>query len=132
VAGEAGVAVLQPLGSEFVEMFVGVGAAGCAPVPQAAAKSPAIIFIDELDAIGRAATAACSGGHDEREQTLNQMLAEMDGFGRAHGADRARRHQPARNLDPAPDATGRFDRQVLVDRPDRRGREEILRIHSPR
>ena len=131
VAGEAGVPFFSLSGSEFVEMFVGVGAARVRDLfQQAAAKAPAIIFIDELDAIGKSRNAGMFGGHDEREQTLNQMLAEMDGFD-AHTAliVIAATNRPE-ILDPALMRPGRFDRQVLVDRPDRRGREEILRIHS--
>ena len=131
VAGEAGVPFFSLSGSEFVEMFVGVGAARVRDLfQQAAAKAPAIIFIDELDAIGKSRNAGVFGGHDEREQTLNQMLAEMDGFD-AHTAliVIAATNRPE-ILDPALMRPGRFDRQVLVDRPDRRGREEILRIHS--
>jgi len=131
VAGEAGVPFFSLSGSEFVEMFVGVGAARVRDLfQQAAAKAPAIIFIDELDAIGKSRNGGMFGGHDEREQTLNQMLAEMDGFD-AHTAliVIAATNRPE-ILDPALMRPGRFDRQVLVDRPDRRGREEILRIHS--
>jgi len=131
VAGEAGVPFFSLSGSEFVEMFVGVGAARVRDLfQQAAAKSPAIIFIDELDAIGKSRNAGMFGGHDEREQTLNQMLAEMDGFdARTALIVLAATNRPE-ILDPALMRPGRFDRQVLVDRPDRRGREEILRIHS--
>ena len=131
VAGEAGVPFFSLSGSEFVEMFVGVGAARVRDLfQQAAAKAPAIIFIDELDAIGKSRNAGMFGGHDEREQTLNQMLAEMDGFD-AHTAliVIAATNRPE-ILDPALMRPGRFDRQVLVDRPDRKGREDILRIHS--
>ena len=131
VAGEAGVPFFSLSGSEFVEMFVGVGAARVRDLfQQAAAKAPAIIFIDELDAIGKSRNAGMFGGHDEREQTLNQMLAEMDGFdARTALIVLAATNRPE-ILDPALMRPGRFDRQVLVDRPDRRGREEILRIHS--
>src|SRR5438105_2929985 len=131
VAGEAGVPFFSLSGSEFVEMFVGVGAARVRDLfQQAAAKAPAIIFIDELDAIGKSRNAGMFGGHDEREQTLNQMLAEMDGFdSRTALIVLAATNRPE-ILDPALMRPGRFDRQVLVDRPDRRGREEILRIHS--
>jgi cell division protease FtsH len=112
-------------------MFVGVGAARVRDLfQQAAAKAPAIIFIDELDAIGKSRNAGMFGGHDEREQTLNQMLAEMDGFdARTALIVMAATNRPE-ILDPALMRPGRFDRQVLVDRPDRKGREEILRIHS--
>jgi len=131
VAGEAGVPFFSLSGSEFVEMFVGVGAARVRDLfQQAAAKAPAIIFIDELDAIGKSRNAGMFGGHDEREQTLNQLLAEMDGFdSRTALIILAATNRPE-ILDPALMRPGRFDRQVLVDRPDRRGREEILRIHS--
>jgi cell division protease FtsH len=131
VAGEAGVPFFSLSGSEFVEMFVGVGAARVRDLfQQAAAKAPAIIFIDELDAIGKSRNAGMFGGHDEREQTLNQMLAEMDGFdSRTALIVLAATNRPE-ILDPALLRPGRFDRQVLVDRPDRKGREEILRIHS--
>src|SRR5438067_7825552 len=131
VAGEAGVPFFSLSGSEFVEMFVGVGAARVRDLfQQAAAKAPAIIFIDELDAIGKSRNAGVFGGHDEREQTLNQMLAEMDGFdSRTALIVLAATNRPE-ILDPALLRPGRFDRQVLVDRPDRKGREEILRIHS--
>jgi len=131
VAGEAGVPFFSLSGSEFVEMFVGVGAARVRDLfQQAAAKAPAIIFIDELDAIGKSRNSGMFGGHDEREQTLNQMLAEMDGFdSRTALIVLAATNRPE-ILDPALMRPGRFDRQVLVDRPDRKGREEILRIHS--
>ena len=131
VAGEAGVPFFSLSGSEFVEMFVGVGAARVRDLfQQAAAKAPAIIFIDELDALGKSRHSGMFGGHDEREQTLNQMLAEMDGFdSRTALIVLAATNRPE-ILDPALMRPGRFDRQVLVDRPDRKGREEILRIHS--
>src|SRR2546429_3471102 len=131
VAGEAGVPFFSLSGSEFVEMFVGVGAARVRDLfQQAAAKAPAIIFIDELDAIGKSRNSGVFGGHDEREQTLNQMLAEMDGFdSRTALIVLAATNRPE-ILDPALMRPGRFTRQVLVDRPDRRGREEILPIHS--
>jgi cell division protease FtsH len=131
VAGEAGVPFFSLSGSEFVEMFVGVGAARVRDLfQQAAAKAPAIIFIDELDAIGKSRNSGMFGGHDEREQTLNQMLAEMDGFdSRTALIVLAATNRPE-ILDPALMRPGRFDRQVLVDRPDRKGREDILRIHS--
>src|SRR5256885_7316107 len=130
VAGEADVPFFSLSGSEFVEMFVGVGAARVRDLfQQAASKAPAIIFIDELDAIGKSRNAGMFGGHDEREQTLNQMLAEMDGFdARTALIVLAATNRPG-VLDPALLTAGRFDRQVLVDRPDRKGREEILRIH---
>src|SRR5713226_809325 len=131
VAGEASVPFFSLSGSEFVEMFVGVGAARVRDLfQQAAAKAPAIIFIDELDAIGKSRNAGMFGGHDEREQTLNQMLAEMDGFdARTALIVLAATNRPE-ILDPALMRPGRFDRQVLVDRPDRKGREDILRIHA--
>src|SRR6267142_1753095 len=131
VAGEADVPFFTLSGSEFVEMFVGVGAARVRDLfEQAKDKAPCIIFIDELDAIGKSRNAGMFGGHDEREQTLNQMLAEMDGFdARTALIVLAATNRPE-ILDPALMRPGRFDRQVLVDRPDRKGREEILRIHS--
>ncbi|MDY7228280.1 ATP-dependent zinc metalloprotease FtsH [Hyalangium rubrum] len=131
VAGEAGVPFFSLSGSEFVEMFVGVGAARVRDLfAQAAAKAPCIIFIDELDAIGKSRNAGVAGGHDEREQTLNQLLAEMDGFdGRTGLIILAATNRPE-ILDSALMRPGRFDRQVLVDRPDKRGRERVLEIHS--
>ncbi|WP_224361072.1 ATP-dependent zinc metalloprotease FtsH [Hyalangium versicolor] len=131
VAGEAGVPFFSLSGSEFVEMFVGVGAARVRDLfAQAAAKAPCIIFIDELDAIGKSRNAGIAGGHDEREQTLNQLLAEMDGFdGRTGLIILAATNRPE-ILDSALMRPGRFDRQVLVDRPDKRGREQVLVIHS--
>jgi len=131
VAGEAGVPFFSLSGSEFVEMFVGVGAARVRDLfQQAAAKAPAIIFIDELDAIGKSRNAGMFGGHDEREQTLNQMLSEMDGFDARVGLIVLAATNRPEILDPALMRPGRFDRQVLVDRPDRRGREQILAIHA--
>ncbi len=131
VAGEAGVPFFSLSGSEFVEMFVGVGAARVRDLfQQAAAKAPSIIFIDELDAIGKSRNAGMFGGHDEREQTLNQMLAEMDGFDARTALIVIAATNRPEILDPALMRPGRFDRQVLVDRPDRKGREDILRIHS--
>jgi cell division protease FtsH len=131
VAGEAGVPFFSLSGSEFVEMFVGVGAARVRDLfQQAAAKAPAIIFIDELDAIGKSRNAGMFGGHDEREQTLNQMLAEMDGFDARTALIVIAATNRPEILDPALMRPGRFDRQVLVDRPDKRGREQILRIHA--
>jgi cell division protease FtsH len=131
VAGEAGVPFFSLSGSEFVEMFVGVGAARVRDLfAQANAKAPCIIFIDELDAIGKSRNAGIAGGHDEREQTLNQLLAEMDGFdGRTGLIILAATNRPE-ILDSALLRPGRFDRQVLVDRPDKRGRERVLEIHS--
>jgi cell division protease FtsH len=132
VAGEAGVPFFSLSGSEFVEMFVGVGAARVRDLfAQAVEKSPCIIFIDELDAIGKMRSAASPlGGHDEREQTLNQLLVEMDGFDPRAGVILMAATNRPETLDPALLRAGRFDRQVLVDRPDVRGREDILRIHA--
>jgi cell division protease FtsH len=131
VAGEAGVPFFSLSGSEFVEMFVGVGAARVRDLfGQAQAKAPCIIFIDELDAIGKSRNAGIPGGHDEREQTLNQLLAEMDGFDAKVGLIILAATNRPEILDPALLRPGRFDRQVLVDRPDKRGREKILQIHS--
>jgi cell division protease FtsH len=131
VAGEAGVPFFSLSGSEFVEMFVGVGAARVRDLfAQAQAKAPSIIFIDELDAIGKSRNAGWAGGHDEREQTLNQMLAEMDGFDARAGLIIIAATNRPEILDSALMRPGRFDRQVLVDRPDKRGRERILAIHA--
>lgn len=132
VAGEASVPFFNLSGSEFVEMFVGVGAARVRDLfAQAVEKSPCIIFIDELDAIGKVRSAVSPlGGHDEREQTLNQLLVEMDGFDTRTGVIIMAATNRPETLDPALMRAGRFDRQVLVDRPDIRGREAILRIHS--
>ncbi len=131
VAGEAGVPFFSISGSEFVEMFVGVGAARVRDLfEQARAKAPAIIFIDELDALGRARGAAGPvGGHDEREQTLNQLLVELDGFDSSSGVVLLAATNRPEILDPALLRAGRFDRQVLVDRPDKAGRVQILRVH---
>jgi cell division protease FtsH len=131
VAGEAGVPFFSISGSEFVEMFVGVGAARVRDLfEQARAKAPAIIFIDELDALGRArASVAGLGGHDEKEQTLNQLLVELDGFDPAAGIVLLGATNRPEVLDPALLRAGRFDRQVLVDRPDRAGRIAILKVH---
>ncbi len=130
VAGEAGVPYFSLSGSEFVEMFVGVGAARVRDLfQQASDKAPAIIFIDELDAIGKSRNGGFVGGHDEREQTLNQLLSEMDGFDARVGLILLAATNRPEILDPALLRPGRFDRQVLVDRPDRRGREQILAIH---
>ncbi len=132
VAGEAGVPFFSISGSEFVEMFVGIGAARVRDLfEQAKQQAPCIIFIDELDALGRARGGRVpgGGGHDEKEQTLNQLLSEMDGFDpRAEIVVLAATNQPE-VLDQALLRAGRFDRQVLVDRPDRRGRQAILRVH---
>jgi cell division protease FtsH len=132
VAGEANVPFLSITGSEFVEMFVGVGAARVRDLfEQARKQAPAIIFIDELDALGRARgiEGSFGGGHDEKEQTLNQLLAEMDGFDSRSGVIILAATNRPEVLDPALLRAGRFDRQVLVDRPDRKGRLEILRVH---
>ena len=131
VAGEAGVPFLSISGSEFVEMFVGVGAARVRDLfEQARQKAPAIIFIDELDALGRARGAfGGMGGHDEKEQTLNQLLVEMDGFDPSAGLVLLSATNRPEILDPALLRAGRFDRQVLVDRPDRVGRVQILNVH---
>ncbi len=132
VAGEASVPFFSLSGSEFVEMFVGVGAARVRDLfAQAIEKSPCIIFIDELDAIGKVRSAVSPmGGHDEREQTLNQLLVEMDGFDTRTGVIIMAATNRPETLDPALLRAGRFDRQVLVDRPDIKGREAILKIHS--
>jgi cell division protease FtsH len=130
VAGEAGVPFFSINGSEFVEMFVGVGAARVRDLfEQARKRAPAIIFIDELDALGRARGAYGVGGHDEKEQTLNQLLVEMDGFDPATGLILLAATNRPEILDPALLRAGRFDRQVLVDRPDKIGRAQILKVH---
>jgi cell division protease FtsH len=130
VAGEAGVPFFSISGSEFVEMFVGVGAARVRDLfEQARQHAPAIIFIDELDALGRARGAYVGGGHDEKDQTLNQLLAELDGFDPSSGLVLLGATNRPEILDPALLRAGRFDRQILVDRPDKRGREQILRVH---
>ncbi len=132
VAGEAGVPFFSISGSEFVEMFVGVGAARVRDLfEQARAKAPAIIFIDELDALGRARGAGgMIGGHDEREQTLQQLLVELDGFDSSSGLVLLAATNRPEILDPALLRAGRFDRQVLVDRPDKTGRVQILQVHA--
>jgi cell division protease FtsH len=132
VAGEAGVPFFSISGSEFVEMFVGVGAARVRDLfEQARKQAPSIIFIDELDALGRARNASpYVGGHDEKEQTLNQLLVEMDGFDASSGVVLLASTNRPEILDPALLRAGRFDRQVLVDRPDKVGRLDILRVHS--
>jgi cell division protease FtsH len=131
VAGEAGVPFFSISGSEFVEMFVGVGAARVRDLfEQARGKAPAIIFIDELDALGRARGAGAIGGHDEREQTLNQLLVELDGFDPSTGLVLLAATNRPEILDPALLRAGRFDRQLLVDRPDKAGRLQILRVHA--
>jgi cell division protease FtsH len=134
VAGEAGVPFFSISGSEFVEMFVGVGAARVRDLFEQARKAaPAIIFIDELDALGRARSAITGiGGHDEREQTLNQLLTELDGFDPSEGVVLLGATNRPEILDPALLRAGRFDRQVLVDRPDKRGRAQILAVHVKR
>ena len=130
VAGEAGVPFFSISGSEFVEMFVGVGAARVRDLfSQAAAKAPCIIFIDELDALGKARGYSPVGGYDEREQTLNQLLTEMDGFDTRKGVIIMGATNRPEILDPALLRPGRFDRQVVVDRPDLVGREAILNVH---
>jgi cell division protease FtsH len=131
VAGEAKVPFFSLTGSDFVEMFVGVGAARVRDLfMQAQAKAPCIVFIDELDAVGKARGAGALAGHDEREQTLNQLLAEMDGFDPKKGLMIMAATNRPEILDPALLRAGRFDRQVLVDRPDVKGRESILRVHA--
>jgi cell division protease FtsH len=130
VAGEAGVPFYSISGSEFVEMFVGVGAARVRDLFTEAQKhAPAIVFIDELDALGRARGGYAWGGHDEKEQTLNQLLAELDGFDPRKGLVLLAATNRPEILDPALLRPGRFDRQVLVDRPDKRGRAQILQVH---
>ncbi|MBY3095953.1 ATP-dependent zinc metalloprotease FtsH [Rhizobium laguerreae] len=131
VAGEAGVPFFSISGSEFVEMFVGIGAARVRDLfEQARAKAPAIIFIDELDALGRArGIGSMTGGHDEKEQTLNQLLVELDGFDPSTGLVLLAATNRPEVLDPALLRAGRFDRQVLVDRPDKSGRLQILGVH---
>jgi cell division protease FtsH len=130
VAGEAGVPFFSLSGSEFVEMFVGVGAARVRDLfSQAENKAPCIVFIDELDALGKTRVQTPMGGHEEREQTLNQLLAEMDGFDARKGVIIMGATNRPEVLDPALLRPGRFDRQVLVDKPDVHGREQILRIH---
>ena len=131
VAGEAGVPFFSISGSEFVEMFVGVGAARVRDLfEQARQTAPAIIFIDELDALGRARSAMpIAGGHDEREQTLNQLLSELDGFDPSTGVVLLAATNRPEILDPALLRAGRFDRQILVDRPDKAGRVQILNVH---
>jgi cell division protease FtsH len=131
VAGEAKVPFFSLSGSEFVEMFVGVGAARVRDLfSQAEAKAPCIVFIDELDALGKVRVQSPLGSHEEREQTLNQLLAEMDGFDSRKGVIIMGATNRPEVLDPALLRPGRFDRQVLVDKPDVRGREEILKIHA--
>src|SRR5438105_2643166 len=130
VAGEAGVSFFSISGSEFVEMFVGVSAARVRDLfEQARRAAPCIIFIDELDALGRSRAPGAIGGYDEKEQTLNQLLAELDGFDPSTGVILIGATNRPEVLDPALLRPGRFDRQVLVDRPDRSGRLEILKVH---
>ncbi len=130
VAGESGVPFFSLSGSEFVEMFVGLGAARVRDLfVQAKQKAPCIIFIDELDALGKARGFSGIGGHDEREQTLNQLLVEMDGFDPKVGVILLAATNRPEILDPALLRPGRFDRHILVDRPDKKGREEILKVH---
>ncbi len=130
IAGEAGVPFYSLSGSDFVEMFVGVGAARVRDMfQQATAKAPSIIFIDELDALGKSRAGNIPGSHDEREQTLNALLVEMDGFDANAGVIVMAATNRPETLDPALLRAGRFDRNVLVDRPDKQGREEILKVH---
>ena len=131
VAGEAGVPFFSISGSDFVEMFVGVGAARVRDLfEQAKATAPAIVFIDEIDAVGRHRGAGLGGGHDEREQTLNQLLVEMDGFDQRTTVILMAASNRPDILDPALLRPGRFDRQIVVDRPDLEGRKAILRVHA--
>lgn len=131
VAGEAGVPFFSISGSDFVEMFVGVGASRVRDLfDQAKKNSPCIIFIDEIDAVGRQRGAGLGGGHDEREQTLNQLLVEMDGFGANEGVIMIAATNRPDILDPALMRPGRFDRQVMVGSPDIKGREDILKVHA--
>jgi len=131
VAGEAGVPFYSISGSDFVEMFVGVGASRVRDLfEQAKTNAPAIIFVDEIDAVGRHRGAGMGGGHDEREQTLNQMLVEMDGFDVRGGVIMIAATNRPDILDPALLRPGRFDRQIAVDRPDLEGRKAVLRVHA--
>ena len=131
VAGEAGVPFFSISGSDFVEMFVGVGASRVRDLfKEAKSQAPSIIFIDEIDAVGRQRGAGLGGGHDEREQTLNQLLVEMDGFEESESVILIAATNRPDILDPALLRPGRFDRQVTVDRPDVKGREQILRVHA--
>ena len=131
VAGEAGVQFLSISGSDFMEMYVGVGASRVRDLFDQAKKiAPAIIFIDEIDAVGRKRGSGLGGGHDEREQTLNQLLVEMDGFGRSEGVIVLAATNRPDILDPALLRPGRFDRQIYVNSPDTKGREEILKVHA--
>ena len=131
VAGEAGVQFLSISGSDFVEMYVGVGASRVRDLFEQAKKlAPAIVFIDEIDAVGRKRGTGLGGGHDEKEQTLNQLLVEMDGFGHTEGIIVLAATNRPDILDPALLRPGRFDRQIQVNRPDVKGREEILKVHA--
>ncbi len=131
VAGEAGVQFLSISGSDFVEMYVGVGASRVRDLfEQAKRIAPAIIFIDEIDAVGRKRGSGLGGGHDEKEQTLNQLLVEMDGFGRTEGVIVLAATNRPDILDPALLRPGRFDRQIYVGAPDAKGREEVLKVHA--
>jgi cell division protease FtsH len=131
VAGEAGVPFFSISGSDFVEMFVGVGASRVRDLfEQAKQNAPCIIFIDEIDAVGRHRGAGMGGGHDEREQTLNQLLVEMDGFEMKDNVIMIAATNRPDILDPALLRPGRFDRQIVVDRPDRKGREDIIKVHT--
>ena len=130
-AGEAGVPFFTISGSEFVEMFVGVGASRVRDLfEQAKKNSPCIVFIDEIDAVGRKRGAGLGGGHDEREQTLNQLLVEMDGFGENSGIIVLAATNRPDVLDTALLRPGRFDRQIVIGIPDVKGREEIFKVHS--
>ncbi len=131
VSGEAGVPFFSISGSEFVEMFVGVGASRVRDLFEQAKKhSPCIVFVDEIDAVGRQRGAGLGGSHDEREQTLNQLLVEMDGFNTDTNVIIMAATNRPDVLDPALLRPGRFDRRVILDRPDMRGREQILRVHA--
>ena len=131
IAGEAGVPFFSISGSDFVEMFVGFGASRVRDLfEQAKKNSPSLIFIDEIDAVGRQRGAGLGGGHDEREQTLNQLLVEMDGFGANEGIIMIAATNRPDILDPALLRPGRFDRQIMVGRPDRKGREAVLEVHT--
>src|SRR5690606_8652147 len=131
VAGESKVPFFTLSGSDFVEMFVGVGAARVRDLfQQAKGKAPCIVFVDELDAVGRHRGAGLGGGHDEREQTLNQLLVEMDGFDSTKGVIFLAATNRPDVLDPALLRPGRFDRQIVIDAPDMRGRKEILEVHA--
>src|ERR671934_792798 len=131
LAGEAGVPFFSISGSDFVEMFVGVGASRVRDLfEQAKQNSPCIIFMDEIDAVGRHRGAGLGGGHDEREQTLNQLLVEMDGFEAKDNIIMIAATNRPDILDPALLRPGRFDRQITVDRPDRKGRSKILEVHT--